>query len=46
MEFSTLLGVGEILELLNLEFSVLLDKSEYGERIVLEGISISGRAHS
>ena len=42
MKLTTLLGIREILELGELEFPILLDKSVNGERIVLELIPVGG----
>jgi hypothetical protein len=40
-----LLGVGEVLDFLDLEFSVLLSDGDYEERIVIERAAVGGRAH-
>lgn len=44
MEFSALLGVTEVLELGDLEFSILLDDSENGDGFVFEVIAVDGMA--
>ena len=45
MKFSTLLGIREILELGELEFPILLDKSVHGDGIILELIPVGSVDH-
>ena len=45
MEIASLLGVREVLKLLDLEFSILFDDSEYGKRIVLELFPVTEGGH-
>ena len=45
-EGGTLLGVGEVLQLEDLKFPVLLDESEDTERIIVELGAIDGCAHA
>lgn len=43
MECPTLLGVREVFGLEDLEFSILINKREDGDRIVLDRIALDGR---